>query len=156
MGGAIAPELPTLGPHGKRLVEVLTKLLGLLESGVRDLDGSGYISPQQPFGDIGKCIWHVHRARFAGLHHLWLLFAPAGPLERLAAANGWSPQLEKLRAQFLECFAALNRIRYFGSEDGVELGDHVGLRVFFRKTIFASGCSTPPSLRCRRGTNRSA
>jgi hypothetical protein len=133
VGGAIA-DLPKLGRHGKQLVDVLTRLLGLLESGVRDLDGSGYISPQQPFGDIAQRIWHFRRARFAGLHHLWLLFAAGGPLERIAAANGWLPQLEALRAKFLESFHALNRIRYFGSEDGVELGDHVELRGFFRKT----------------------
>ena len=134
MGSAIASQLPPLGRHGKQLVELLTRLLGLLESGVHDVRGSGYVSPQQPFGEVSQRLWHIRRGRFAGLHHLSLLFAAGGPLERIAAANGWAPQLASLRAQFVDAFAALNRIRYSGTEEPVELGDHVVLRGFLRRT----------------------
>jgi hypothetical protein len=117
--------------HRDPLVHVLERLLALLESRVPQVADSGYVSPQQPIGDVSRRLWHIRRGNFAGLHHLSLLFAERGPLARLASANGWSADFVPLQQQFLASFAALNRIRYHGTEQGVELGDHVQVTTFF-------------------------
>ena len=111
--------------HRDQIVHVLERLLALLEARVQQVSDSGYVSPQQPIGDVSQRLWHVRRGNFAGLHHLSLLFAERGPLARLANADGWTAQLIPLQQQFLVSFAALNRIRYHGTEQAVELGDHV-------------------------------
>jgi hypothetical protein len=112
-------------PHRDELVSILERVIARLESASPDVSGTGYISPQQPLGDIAQRLWHIRRGNFARLHHLFLLFADQGPLARLARSNGWASELEALRTGFLHAFAALNRIRYFGTEEAVELGDHV-------------------------------
>lgn len=111
---------------------MLERTLGLLESRTADVTGTGYVSPQQPFGDIAQRLWHIRRQRYAGLHHLSLLFAAGGPIETIAARNGWPEEFRALQAEFLTAFGTLNGIRYFATERRVELGDHVELRVLFR------------------------
>jgi len=119
--------------YGAQLVGVLERTCALLEDRTRDVASTGYVSPQQPFGDIAQRLWHVRRQRYAGLHHLSLLFAGGGPLEAIATRNGWSNEFRTLKAEFQPAFDALNCIRYFATEQRVELGDHVELRVLFRK-----------------------
>jgi hypothetical protein len=116
---------------GADLVKVLERTLDLLESRTTDVAGTGYVSPQQPFGDVAQRLWHIRRRRYAGLHHLSLLFV-AGPIETLAARNGWLEDFRALQAEFRTAFDALNGIRYFETERRVELGDHVELRGLLR------------------------
>jgi hypothetical protein len=117
---------------GAELVKVLERTLGLLERRTTDVAGTGYVSSQQPFGDIAQRLWHIRRRRYAGLHHLSLLFAPSGPIETLAARNGWPDDFRALQVEFRAAFDALNGIRYFQTEQRVELGDHVEVRGLLR------------------------
>jgi len=114
---------------GDQLVSVLERTCGLLETRASDVAGTGYVSPPQPFGDVAQRLW---RRRFASLHHLALLFAGGGPIEAIAVRNGWPEEFRTLQADFRGTFEALNGIRYFATEQRVELGDHVELRVLFR------------------------
>ena len=122
--------------HRDQVVQVLERVGALLEARTRDVRAAGYVSPEQPFGALSQRLWHVRRGNFAGLHHLSLLFSDSGPLSRIATANGWATEFLPLREQFLASFAALNRIRYHGTEQGVELGDHVVVTIplfFFQR-----------------------
>jgi hypothetical protein len=121
-----------MATHGAELVKVLERTLGLLESRTANVAGTDYVSPQQPFGAVAQRLWHIRRQRYAGLHHLSLLFAAGGPIETLAARNGWPEDFRALQAEFRTAFDALNGIRYFATERRVELGDHVELRGLLR------------------------
>lgn len=114
------------------LVEAVAGVVERLEKAPQDLAGTPYISTQQPFGDLAQPLWHYRRGRFPHLRQLAVLFGPGGPLETLAQSNGWLPEFKQCQSKFTEAFEALNRVRYFSSEQPVELGDHVSLRVLFR------------------------
>jgi hypothetical protein len=89
-----------MATHGTELVNVLERTLGLLESRTTDVAGTGYVSSQQPFGEVAQWLWHIRRQRYAGLHHLSLLFVAGGPIETLAARNGWPEDFRGLQAEF--------------------------------------------------------
>lgn len=61
------------------------------------------------------------------------MFATGGPLERLAETNDWLSDFKDAQASFGSAFAALNRVRYFGTEQPVELGDHVTICGLFSR-----------------------
>jgi hypothetical protein len=117
------------------LVKAVERIANILETRPQNLSGTFYVSSQQPFGDLAQPLWHYHRGKFIQLRQLALMFAPGGPLEILAHANGWLGEFERSQSSFDSAFKALNHIRYFGSEEPVELGDHVSLRVLFRKRV---------------------
>lgn len=130
-----------------QLIRCLEGLLALLESRVVSLDGTFYVSAQQPFADVAPMLWHLRRGETFSLRYLALQFAEKGPLWQLAAGNGWTDDYALLRSDFEKAFAILNRIRYHGSEQAVEVGDHVGLRVLFRnrtgRVVYLPGHSAP-------------
>lgn len=120
--------------HRDVLVRAVEKVAGILETRPQDLSGSIYVSPQQPLGDLVQPLWHYRKGRFVQLRRTWMMFAADGPLEKLAKASNWFCEFAEARSLFQTAFAALNCVRYFGSEVPVQLGDHVSLRVLFRKT----------------------
>ncbi|WP_146151791.1 hypothetical protein [Ahniella affigens] len=117
------------------LVEAVKRVVDILESKPQDVSGTIYLTTQQPLKELVEPLWHYHRGRFPHLRHVALLFAAGGPLEQVATRNGWRSPFERSQAAVLKSFQALNRVRYFGSEDPVELGDRVSLRVMFRRRI---------------------
>jgi len=121
--------------NGENIVKVLESICTLLESQVKDIAGTGYASPQQPLGVLSQKLWHYRRKHYVGLHHVSLLFSETGPLSTISQLNGWANQFTALRNDFFVAFHALNRIRYYMTEEPVELGDHVQLRLFFKKRI---------------------
>ncbi len=121
--------------NGERIVKVLESICSLLEPQAKDVTGTGYVSPQQPLGDLSQRLWHYRRKHYTGLHHVSLLFLETGPLNTISQLNGWANQFIALRNDFFVAFHALNRIRYYMTEEPVELGDHVELRLFFKNRI---------------------
>jgi hypothetical protein len=121
--------------NGENVVKVLESIFSLLESKVENVSGTGYVSPQQPLGDLSQKLWHYRRKHYVGLHHVSLLFSETGPLNTISQLNGWANQFTALRNDFFVAFHALNRIRYHMTEEPVELGDHVHLRLFFKNRI---------------------
>lgn len=114
------------------LVDAVERIVNILEKAPQDVSSTIYISSQQPFGDLVQPLWHYRRGKFVQLRQLALMFAPGGPLEKLAQANGWLSQFQESQASFDAAFQALNCVRYFDAERPVQLGDHVRLRVLFR------------------------
>jgi hypothetical protein len=43
-----------MATHGAELVRVLERTLGSLESRTTDVAGTGYVSPQQPVGEVAQ------------------------------------------------------------------------------------------------------
>ena len=117
----------------KVLVEAVQRIVNILQKETQDVSGSIYISSQQPLGDLVQPLWHYRRGKFIKLRQLALIFAAGGPLEQLAETNGWFSQFKESQASFDAAFQALNCVRYFDSEVPVQLGDHVSLRVLFRR-----------------------
>jgi len=132
-----------------RLISVLERLLPLLETRAGNLGDSPFVSAQQPFGEVSTQLWHLRRGRLRRAWSLAMLFGENGPLARLAEQNGWADEYQPMQAEACKAIASLGRIRYFGSEEVVALGDHVALRVFFRKTsgrvTYLPGVSRPRS-----------
>jgi hypothetical protein len=118
---------------GDQLVQAVERVVAILDSRPQDVTGSIYVSPQQPLGDLTQPLWHYRRGQFVQLRQLLLMFARGGPLEQLALKNNWHSDFEASKLLFDSAFRSLNFIRYFNSEQRVEIGDHVRLRSFFRK-----------------------
>jgi hypothetical protein len=114
-------------------VKSVLRITDILEKRPQRLDGTFYVSTQQPFGDLVQPLWHYRRGSFPKLRQLAPMFAAGGPLETLAQGNGWLTEFSQSKAEFDRAFQALNRVRYTASELPVELGDHVSLRVLFRR-----------------------
>lgn len=117
------------------LVEAVGRIVERLEKAPQDLSGTFYVSTQQPLGDLAQPLWHYRRGKFPHLRRLALLFGEGGPLETIARANGWLPEFRESQAKFAGAFEALNCVRYFESEQPVSLGDHVTVRVLFRRRV---------------------
>lgn len=134
---------------GVSLVRALERITSILEERPQDVTGTIYVSGQQPFGDLVQALGHHRRNRFVQLRQLAMMFAADGPLERLSTVNGWLADLQRARVEFQSAFAALNCIRYFASEVPVQLGDHVTLRVLFRRregrVTYLPGVTSPRS-----------
>jgi hypothetical protein len=118
--------------HRQTLVAAVEKVVDILAKKSQIVAGTFFLSTQQPLGDLLKPLWHYRRGKFVQLRQLALMFVPAGPLETLARANGWLSEFQGAQASFMAAFEALNRVRYFESEQPVQLGDHVRLRVLLR------------------------
>ena len=132
---------------GDQLVRALDTVVSILDSSPQDTSGTIYVSSQQPLGALGQALSNHRRGRFVGLPELHLMFVRGGPLEMLSRNNGWLSDFEAAKALFDSAFGFLNCVRYFDSERRVELGDHVQLRVLFRKTVgrvnYVPGLSPP-------------
>lgn len=135
-----------LTSHAK-LINALERLIDLLEKRVEDVTATDYISSQEPFADIGHCLWNIRRGDFSTLLHLSMLLGKQGPMPLLAAKHGWLKELETIQGDFRNAFVTLHRIRYFGTEDPVELGDHVSVKVLFKtrrgQVTYVSNSSKP-------------
>lgn len=130
-----------------KLIKALERLIALLEKRVEDVTMTDYISCQEPFADIGHCLWNIRRGDLSTLIHLSMQLGQQGPISLLATKHGWIKELEAIQGDFRNAFAKLHRIRYFATEDPVELGDHVTIKVFFKtrrgRVTYISSSSKP-------------
>lgn len=115
-------------------MHALEMVTAILAESPQEVSGTCYVSAQQPLGDLAQALWHHRRGRFVQLRQIAWMFAPDGPLERLAGRNQWLDEFAQARALFEPAFRALNCVRYFDSEVPVQLGDRVKLRVLLRRT----------------------
>jgi hypothetical protein len=131
----------------EKLIAWIEELLPLLENRSASVGGTDFLSAQQPFAEVASWLWHLRRGKLPKLWSLATLCAESGPLARLAENNAWQDEFRGLRTRLREILGALNRIRYHGSDEPVELGDQVSLRVFFRRTVgrvvYLPGVSAP-------------
>ncbi len=64
-------------------------------------DGWGFESPQEATDQLDQIIDAVFYEDPKGLPKYWqLLYAPTGPLQEIAMANGWSDEYLKLAEEF--------------------------------------------------------
>lgn len=137
----------TMTTSQTKLVKSLEGLIDLIEKRVQDVTMTDYISSQEPFADIGHCLWNIRRGDFSTLLHLSMLLGRHGPISSIATRHGWNKELEAIQEDFRDAFAKLHRIRYFATEVPVELGDHVAIRMFFKtrrgRVTYVSGSSKP-------------
>ncbi len=114
---------------------------------MRALGDTPFVSVQQLVGEVSLQLGQLRGGSIRRLWTLALLFGETGPLAQLADLNGWTGEYRQVQASARTALEALNRIRYCGSEQAVQLGDYVGLRVLLRqrsgRVTYLPGATAP-------------